>query len=188
MNAALTVRPSTESASVTDTRNETLPAPPPPLPTPDEAHVESPREAAARAGLVLPSSRHRRWTTPVLVVAFVALVALPILAALPSSLVAEEYNPRLEVDQPAPYARTPASAQPVDDRIKFGDLGDVADQYPPEGDFYFVTVTEPSQSVLSWLLGREHPAAMQTLVQMQSHQRQLQPLGQSVQSLLLLER
>src|SRR5690606_26052307 len=51
-----------------------------------------------------------------------------------------------------------ASAQPVDDRIRFGDMGDDAAQYPPSGDIYFVTVTEPKQSVLSWLLGRGEPA------------------------------
>jgi PDZ domain-containing protein len=157
MNAALTVRPSTESASVTDTRSETLPAeqvvdqPPPPRP-------ETPAEAAARAGLRLPSARHRLWAYPVAVLSILALVAVPALAALPSSLVAEEFNARVEQYQPAPYARTPASAQPVDDRIKFGDLGDVAEQFPPEGDFYFVTITEPSQSVLSWIVGNDEPA------------------------------
>jgi PDZ domain-containing protein len=157
MNAALTVRPSTESASVTDTRPETLPAeqgadlPPPPRP-------ETPAEAAQRAGLRLPSSKHRVWAYPVAVLAMLALIAVPVLAALPSSLVAEEFNARVEEYQPAPYARTPASAQPVDDRIKFGDLGDVAEQFPPEGDFYFVTITEPSQSVLSWMLGNDDPA------------------------------
>ena len=28
----------------------------------------------------------------------------------------------------------------------------------PEGDVYFVTVTEPAQSVLSWFVGRDEPA------------------------------
>ena len=79
-------------------------------------------------------------------------------SVLPSKLVAEKENVRLGVDQAAPYARTPASAQPVDDLIEFGDLGDLAAQYPPDGDIYFVTVTEPEQSLLSWLVGRDNPA------------------------------
>jgi PDZ domain-containing protein len=119
---------------------------------------ESSAEAAARVGLVAGARRHRWWTIPIVVVAFVVLVALPVLAVLPSSLVAEKENPRLGVEQPAPFARTPASAQPVKDRLTFGDLGDVAEQYVPEGDFYFVTILEPSQSVLSWLLGKDDPA------------------------------
>lgn len=95
-----------------------------------------------------------------LVVVFAFLIALPLLAVLPSGLVATSTNLRLGVDQPAPYARTPASAQPVDDRITLGGLDAVADQYPPEGDIYFVTITEPPQSVLSWLVGRDDPAVV----------------------------
>ena len=157
MNAALTVRPSTESATVTDTRADTLPA--------DDGRDQAPgprresqREVAARNGLRLASSRHRLWAYPIVVLALIVLIAIPVLAALPSSLVAEEYNARVDEYQPAPYARTPSSAQPVDDRIRFGDLGDAAEQYPPDGNFYFVTITEPAQSVLSWLVGRDAPA------------------------------
>jgi len=86
------------------------------------------------------------------------LVLIPVLAVLPSSLVATAHNNRLDEEQAAPYARTPASAQPVDDRITLVDLDEVATQYSPDGDFYFVTITEPSQSVLSWLVGRDDPA------------------------------
>ena len=39
------------------------------------------------------------------------LLAIPVLAVIPSSTVAEKENRRLEVDQPAPYARVPASEQ-----------------------------------------------------------------------------
>ncbi len=92
------------------------------------------------------------------VVALVLLVAVAVAGVVPSGVVATKENQRLGVEQETPFARTPASAQPVADRITFGDLGDQAEQYPPEGDVYFVTVTEPSQSVLSWLLGRDHPA------------------------------
>ena len=86
------------------------------------------------------------------------LAAIAIAGVLPSQVVADKENTRLGISQGTPYARTPASAQSVDNRIVFGDLGDQAEQYPPEGDIYFVTVTEPAQSVLSWVLGRDNPA------------------------------
>ena len=60
--------------------------------------------------------------------------------------------------EPTPYALTPASADPVNDRIVFGELPDGVERYETENDFKFVTVTAPSQSVLSWLAGRDDPA------------------------------
>ena len=45
----------------------------------------------------------------------------------------------------------PASAQPVDDRVSFGELEGVAEvDEDRQGDIYFVTISEPQQSVLSW--------------------------------------
>jgi PDZ domain-containing protein len=85
-------------------------------------------------------------------------------------------NERIGEMQPAPYARVPASAQPVGDRLTVsplepdGDLGDVVDASPvgsaeevptvfdAEGEVFLVTITEPAQSVLSWLVGRGEPA------------------------------
>ena len=125
---------------------------------PPEPRFESRAEAAARVGLTLPASSHRWWAIPFVVIALIVLVAVPIVGVVPAEAVAEKENVRLGVDQATPYARTPASAQPVDDRIIFGDLGDEAEQFPPEGDVYFVTVTEPAQSALSWLIGRDDPA------------------------------
>lgn len=95
---------------------------------------------------------------PVVALAAAVLVLISLASILPSRLVAEKENVRLGVEQPTPYARTPASAQPVDDRIRFGDLGELAEQYPPAGNIFFVTVTEPQQSVLSWVVGRDEPA------------------------------
>lgn len=114
--------------------------------------METERDAAARAGLTLPSPRHRWWTYPLVGLGFVTLAALSVLAVAPSSLVATAR------DEPAPYARTPSSALPVDERISLGEIEEVAEYYPADGDFYFVTITEPSQSVLSWLVGRDNPA------------------------------
>ena len=86
------------------------------------------------------------------------LALIAVAAVLPSQWVASKENQRLGLEQGTPFARTPASAQPVDERIVFGDLGDLAEQYPPDGDVFFVTVTEPAQSVLSWFAGRDEPA------------------------------
>ena len=79
-------------------------------------------------------------------------------AALPAGLVAEQENPRIGEVQPAPYARTPSTAQPVDERVRFGQLDELVEQFPPDASFYFVTVTEPRQSILSWWVGRDEPA------------------------------
>jgi Lon-like protease len=120
--------------------------------------LETQSEAAERLGLTLSSRTHRWWTVPFVVLAALTLTAITVAAVLPSQLVASKENLRVGEEQGTPFARTPASAQPVDDRIVFGDLGDLAEQYPPEGNIFFVTVTEPAQSVLSWLVGRDEPA------------------------------
>lgn len=139
-----------------DTQTPTLPA----TPEPEEApvRVETSAEAAQRAGLGTRAGRHRLWSVPLTVVAFLALFAISVAATLPSRWFAEKENRRLEVEQPAPYARVPASAQPVDELITVGDLGDAATQYPPAGQFMMVTVMAPEQSLLSWLVGRGNPA------------------------------
>lgn len=123
--------------------------------------TETATVAATTDGTVnttLPSTRWRWLTIPLVAVALTFLLALPVLSVLPSSLAAEALNSRLDEMQPAPYAQVPGAAQPVDDRIEFGDLGELATQYPPTGDIYFVTITSPRQSLLSWWLGRDDPA------------------------------
>ncbi len=86
------------------------------------------------------------------------LVVIAVSSLLPSSLVAEKENVRTEQYEPAPYALTPASAEPVNDRIVFGVLPDEVPKYEPNGDFIFVTVTAPTQSLLSWFAGRDDAA------------------------------
>lgn len=98
------------------------------------------------------------WAVPVVVLALLLLATIATASILPSQLVASKEIEQLGVEQETPYARTPASASPVGERLVIGDLSDVAEQFPSEGDIYFVTVTEPSQSVLSWWVGRDHPA------------------------------
>ncbi len=79
-------------------------------------------------------------------------------ALIPASLVAEKENERLMELQPAPFAQVPASAESVNDRVVFGDLPDDVARFEPDGDFFFVTVSAPEQSLLGWFAGRKDPA------------------------------
>jgi PDZ domain-containing protein len=143
---------------VTDTRDPTLTSDEEGDGVTEARRVETEGEAAERAGVRLPQRSFRWLTAPVVVLALLFLVALPVAAALPSSLFAHKENRRLGVEQGAGYARTPASALPVDERVRLGDLGDAAEQFPPRGDIYFVTVMHPTQSVLSWMVGKDEPS------------------------------
>jgi Lon-like protease len=142
---------------VTDTPTSTLPV----EPVPEGALLarsETEREAAARAGLRTAKSVHSWWAVTLTALSLLVLSAIGVASVLPSGWFVEKENTRLGVAQPAEYARTPASAQPVDDLIRVGDLGDVAQQFPPKGDIYFVTVMSPQQTLLSWFVGRNEPA------------------------------
>ena len=63
----------------------------------------------------------------------------------------------------APYALTPRSATPVDDRVSFGELAGVAElDTDRKGDIYFVTVSEP-QPVGARLVGGRRRAVQRRL-------------------------
>ena len=126
--------------SVTDTTTDIVPS----EPKPSDAVVDTPR------------NRWWAWSIAGLGVALLAVIGVTSL--LPSSLVAEKENRRTGEIEPTPYALTPASADPVNDRIMFGDLPDGVERYGTSNSFHFVTVTSPSQSVLSWFAGRDDPA------------------------------
>jgi PDZ domain-containing protein len=85
-------------------------------------------------------------------------VLIGLAAIIPSSWVAEEQNPRTEALEPIPFARIPSLAQPVADRVRFGDLEDSVERYASDANLYFVTVGAPRQSLLSWIIGRDDPA------------------------------
>lgn len=91
-------------------------------------------------------------------VAMAVLVAVIVTSLLPATLVAEKLNERVDEVQPAPYAQTPASAESVNDRVVFADLPDDVERFETSGDFFFVTVTSPAQSMLSYFIGRDDPA------------------------------
>jgi PDZ domain-containing protein len=119
--------------SVIDTQDETL------LPAPE------PTVGTVRP----PAAWHRVWTLPLLGLAVVVLLTIAVTALLPASLVATKTVNGKAVT--APYALTPRTATPVEDRVSFGELKGVAEvDTTRNGDIYFVTVSEPSQSVLAW--------------------------------------
>lgn len=110
----------------------------------------------SRVPLVMPPPP-RWWAIVIAGVSIALLGAIAVAALVPSRWFATTENERLMEEQPAPYARIPASAEPVNDRVEFNDLpGDVV-RYETADDFFFVTVSAPEQSALSWLLGLSEP-------------------------------
>ncbi len=105
---------------------------------------------------IAPPTRWWHWATGG--VGLVAVLAIAVTSVLPATLVAEKVNERLDEVQPAPYARTPASAESVNRRVVFGELPDGVARYDTAADFFFVTVTAPEQSLLSYFVGRGEPA------------------------------
>lgn len=107
--------------------------------------------------MVLTAPRQRWWAWIPAVISFLGLGVLALSSLIPSEVIATTENPRLEEQQPAPYARTPASAESVNERVVYNDLPDEVEVFETSGDFFFVTVSSPSQSVLSWLIGANEP-------------------------------
>jgi Lon-like protease len=111
----------------------------------------------------LPSRHHRLWAVPLAALAIVVLLAISVTAVLSAGLTSEklvpsEADPAVEVLEATPYARVPAAAEPVDDRVSFGELeGIVEVDEDRRGSIYFVTIREPAQSVLSSWIGADEP-------------------------------
>ena len=108
--------------------------------------------------IVLIAPRNRWWAWVLAALGLLALTAIGVASLLPSGIVSSKENQRTGEMLPTPYALTPASADPVNDRIVFGELPDGVERYDTANDFVFVTVTAPNQSVLSWFAGRDDPA------------------------------
>ena len=107
--------------------------------------------------MVLVAPRQRWWAWTLAIIALLGLGILSISVLIPSDVIARTENPCTEEQEPAPYARVPASAESVNDRVVYGDLPDEVEVYDTDGDFFFVTVSAPEQSVLSWLIGSAEP-------------------------------
>lgn len=99
-----------------------------------------------------PPSRWWAWAGAGLGLLVIVAVAVSVL--VPAAWFAETENRRDGAVQPAPFALVPASTESVNDRIVYGDLPDDVAVYQPDGDVFFVTISRPQQSLLSWLIGR----------------------------------
>jgi PDZ domain-containing protein len=89
--------------------------------------------------------------------------AVALAAFLPAELVASKAvpdpdDPERTIGVDAPYAIVPASAEAVAGRVAFGALeGFATVDEEREGDFFFVTISEPQQSLLSHWVGLAEP-------------------------------
>ena len=123
-----------------DTQDDTLT----PTPPPSTGIVRAPRPV------------HRWWAVPLIVLAMATLLAIGLATLLPASRVASKTvsdldDPSVTVEAMTPYACTPRSAQPVAERVSFGQLEGFAElDEDRQGDVFFVTISEPKQSILSW--------------------------------------
>ena len=101
-----------------------------------------------------PDPRHRIWAIPLVALSLLVLLTIAVTALVPARLVASVgESTDTDYGEPTPYALVPAAAQPVASRVSYGDVATTAlagvdiDEHP-DGRVYFVTVSEPAQSVL----------------------------------------
>jgi len=122
-------------------------------------------DSVPAAGESLVVATHRWWAIGLYGIGLSIALGLLVLSVVPSSTVARSTSAGPHEQRPTPYARVPAQAMPVSDRLTFGDLDEldapddvVIQRFASDGSVLFVTVSAPSQSVLSWLVGRSEPA------------------------------
>lgn len=142
---------------MTDTQGSTIPSLPPGLPP----GLSSGLPPGLSPGRVQPAPvlmALRVLATALGVIGLGIPVALAATALIPADKVATKLNERVNEVQGTPFARVPSVTRPVNNQLRFGDLEGVAEVYPAAGSMFFVTVSEPRQSVLSWLVGRKDPA------------------------------
>ena len=88
------------------------------------------------------------------------LVTIVVLAMLPARLVASKDVERdgQVVEEATPYARVPATVNAVADRVSYEEAGaGVAIDTDPDGRVFFVTVSEPAQSLLGRWVAEDEP-------------------------------
>ena len=122
-------------------------------------------DSVPAAGESLVVATHRWWAIGLYGIGLSIALGLLVLSVVPSSTVARSTSAGPHEQRPTPYARVPAQAMPVSERLTFGDLDEldapddvVIQRFASDGSVLFVTVSAPSQSVLSWLVGRSEPA------------------------------
>lgn len=107
-------------------------------------------------------SRVGSWAARAVAAVAVAIpVGVVVTAFAPATLVAEiDVNPDPEVTEmvATPFAVVPAAAQPVADRVRYGELTDeIVTDTDLDGRVFFLTIAEPWQSVLSYWVGVDTP-------------------------------
>lgn len=104
-----------------------------------------------------PGRASRWWSIPLAALGLLALGVVAVAGVVPASSFADK---AIDAEpggarEATPFARVPAGAESVNARVSFGDLPDAAERYATSNDFFFVTVSEPPQSALSWFVGHE---------------------------------
>lgn len=137
----------------------------PALPPPSN----SPHAPTAPERVFAPRGAARWWGIPLVAVSFLVLLTIVGVALLPSQLVADKSMPDPNAEGETrnvetPYALVPAAAQPVSNRVSYGDdLGDdIAVDTDPDGRVFFVTIAEPPQSLLGYWVGQDEPEILFT--------------------------
>jgi Lon-like protease len=143
---------------MTDTQSPKIPPLPPGLPADPSSQQGRVRGGGRTLATTLAVTLAKTLAAVLAVVGLGVPVVLGALALLPADLVATKVNERVDEVQGTPFARVPSVTRPVNEQLRFGDLEDLAEVYPASGSMFFVTVSEPRQSVLSWFVGRNDPA------------------------------
>ena len=112
-----------------------------------------------------PRTSHRWWAVPLAAFGLAAAAAPVVFSFAPSSLFIEEARCR-EFDGSDPpvcvqpttesmeFALVPADAEPVEPRMSITG----ADTFDTAGQVYFVTITQPSISMVDWFVTRDNDA------------------------------
>jgi PDZ domain-containing protein len=123
--------------------------------------TDPPHPAAPPIPKPRPLRVARPWGVPFVAVSILVLGFIAVIALLPAKLVADK--PVEDADGnvtnvDTPYALVPAAAQAVADRVSYGDLADdINVDTDLDGRVYFVTVSEPPQSILGHWVGEIEP-------------------------------
>ena len=119
--------------------------------------TQPPTPAAPTRGRPRPLRTSAPWGIPFAAVSIVVLTFIAVVALLPAKLVADKPVEDADgevADVETPYALVPAAAQPVAERVSYGDLADdISVDTDLDGRVFFVTVSEPAQSLLGYWAG-----------------------------------
>jgi len=121
------------------------------------------------AGVRAPRKVHRAWAIPLAVVGVAVIVTPMVLAFVPARFVIDksrcvEFDDAgvctVAEDEEVEFAMVPAEAQPVEPLLSVTGV----ETFDDDGEVYFVTITEPTITLLDWFVTRSNPA-----VRLRSH-------------------